>query len=45
MLPIRILPRPSILTSLVVATSIAGGLAAGVMAGGALVLVSMARRS
>ena len=45
MLPIRILPRPSILTSMVVATSIAGGLAFGVAAGGALILAAMARRS
>ena len=40
MFPIRILPRPSLLTAGVVAMSIAGGLAAGVLAGGALVLAS-----
>ena len=40
MLPIRLLPRPSLLAGAVVATSIAGGLAFGVLAGGALVLFS-----
>ena len=44
MLPFRILPRPSILTGAVVAMSVAGGLAFGVLAGGALVVVSAAAR-
>ena len=44
MLPIRFLPRPSILAGAVVATSIAGGLAFGVLAGGVLVLASAVGR-
>ena len=43
--PFRILPRPSLLTSAVVVLSITGGLAAGVLAGGALVLAAAVRRS
>ncbi len=43
---IAFLPRPSILTSLVVASSVASGLAFGVVAGGVLLIVAgVARRS
>ncbi len=46
MLPIRLFPRPSLLAGAVVATSIAGGLAFGVVAGGVLVLAtSLGRRA
>ncbi|MCX8253811.1 hypothetical protein RHAL1_01889 [Beijerinckiaceae bacterium RH AL1] len=44
MSPFRILPRPSLLTSAVVAMSIAGGLAVGTLAGGALVLAAAVGR-
>lgn len=37
---ITLLPRPSVLTSLVVAGSVASGLAFGVMAAGALLLAA-----
>ena len=37
---VTLLPRPSILTSLVVATSVASGLAFGVVAAGALLLAA-----
>lgn len=40
MFPFRILPRPCRLTSAVVTMSIAGGLVAGTLAGGALLLAS-----
>ena len=42
--PITLLPRLSILTSLVVATSVASGLAIGVLAGGMLVAAAKVRR-
>ncbi len=45
MLPFRLFPRPSILTSMVVATSVLGGLAFGMVAGGVVVLASTRRRS
>ena len=45
LLPIAILPRPSILTSVVVATSVAAGLAFGVAAGGVIVIAASAARS
>ena len=43
LLPFALLPRPSILTSVVVASSVAAGLAFGVLAGGTIVLVAAAR--
>ena len=44
MLPIRILPRPSLLNGAVVASSVAMGLAAGLLVGGALVFVTAVGR-
>ena len=44
MLPIRILPRPSLLTGAVVVSSVAAGLAAGVLAGWVLVLATAVGR-
>ena len=45
MLPIRLLPRPSLITGAVVALSVASGLAFGVLAGGAIVVTSAMRRA
>ena len=45
MLPFAILPRPSLLTSVVVATSVAAGLAFGLIAGGAAVMTAAAVRA
>ena len=44
-MPMRLFPRPSILASVVVATSVVGGLAFGVMAGAIIVFVAPGRRS
>ncbi len=44
-MPLAILPRPSLLTSAVVAMSIASGLAVGVLAAGLALAVTQGRRS